>query len=102
MNCISCGQKIPAKAIEGSDFLNVKSDVWCKPCAIEKLSRWPEFERYERLSEEGYRYRNSLIDTLKWAINEGYCMKPKERCEASAEKCLRCWLLHLVGEREES
>lgn len=101
MNCLSCGKPIPSKKVEGADYLKVKSEVWCMPCAKEKLSRWDEFERYERLSEDGSRYREGLISTLRWAINETYCMEPNKRCQASAEKCLRCWLKFLVGETEE-
>ena len=100
MLCIMCGQPIKSKAIEGSDYIKVKTDYWCKPCAIDKLSQWELFEQYEKLAEEGGRYREALISTLVWSINEGYCMKPKERCEANAEKCLRCWMEFLVGEMD--
>lgn len=102
MLCIMCGKKIKSKAIEGADYLrDNKSQPYCITCAKQCLTRWQEFERYEKLAEEGSKYREALISTLQWSINEGYCMKPKERCEASPEKCLGCWLNHLVGEEME-
>ena len=102
MNCYSCGKKISHKGIEGTDFLkDKKSNWWCIECAKNRLSRWTEFEALEKLAENAKPYREALIDTLRWAINEGYCVRPRERCQASAEKCLKCWLNHLVGETEE-
>ena len=101
MKCFSCGTNIPHKSIEGSEFIkDDKNNWWCIDCAKRCLTRWPEFEQYEKLAEDGSKYREGLIGTLQWSISEGYCMKPRERCSASAEKCLRCWLLHLVGEKE--
>jgi len=100
MNCLSCGKNIPNKSLEGSDYIRTQEGWHCIECVREKLTRWPEFEQYERLAENGSKYREGLISTLQWAINEGYCVRPRERCMASAEKCLRCWLLHLVGEKE--
>ncbi len=99
MLCIMCGQPIKSKSIEGADYLKAEQ-IYCIKCAKQCLTRWQDFERYEKLAEEGSRYREGLISTLQWSINEGYCMKPKERCAANAEKCLRCWLSFLVGEKE--
>lgn len=100
MLCIMCGQPIKSKDIEGADFLKAGPLAYCIKCAKQCLTRWQDFEKYERLAEEPEQYREALISTLQWSINEGYCMKPKERCEASPEKCLGCWLKFLVGEGE--
>lgn len=99
MLCLMCGQPIKSKAIEGADYLKDSKQQWyCMKCVKLCLDRWPDFEQYERLAEEPGRYREGLISTLQWSINEGYCMKPKERCTASMDKCLKCWLKFLVGE----
>jgi len=100
MLCVMCGQPIKSKAIEGADY--IKTDqYYCIDCAKRSLTRWPEFERNEKLAEEASRYREALISTLQWSINEGYCVRPNDRtCRASSEKCLRCWLKFLVGEKE--
>lgn len=101
MNCIMCDKHIKSKAIEGADYLKDNEGNWyCIQCAKQCLTRWQDFERIEKLAEEGSRYREALISTLQWSINEGYCMKAEERCQANAEKCLRCWLEFLVGETE--
>jgi len=102
MNCLSCGKPIKNKSVEGSDYIRIQSGWHCIECVKEKLSRWPEFLRLEQLAEEASRYREGLISTLEWSINESYCVRPTDRmCKASAEKCLRCWLLYLVGEEME-
>lgn len=102
MKCIFCGKPIKPKALEGTDYIKDNDgNWWCMESARLALSRWKLFEKCERLAEEPAKYRTALIDTLKWAINEGYCVKPRERCEASAEKCLRCWLKFLVKEEME-
>ena len=94
-----CVPPIKSKTIAGADYIEAEQ-IYRIQCAKQCLTRWQDFERYEKLAEEGGRYRESLISTLQWSINEGYCMKPKERCEASPEKCLGCWLNYLVGEKE--
>ncbi len=103
MNCIMCDKHIKSKAIEGADYLKDNEGNWyCIQCAKQCLTRWQDFERIEKLAEEPDRYRNALIDTLKWSINEGYCVRPKDRtCRASADKCLKCWLNFLAGEEKE-
>ena len=101
MNCQTCGKYLKNKLIEGGDYLKDKSGNWhCVACVRDKLSRWEEFERLEGLAEGGARYREALVDTLTWSIGQGYCMKPRERCTADTDKCLKCWLLFLVGEAE--
>lgn len=103
MNCIMCDKRIKAKSFEGTDYLKDNVGNWyCIKCAKQCLTRWQDFERIEKLAEEPDRYRNALIDTLKWSINEGYCVRPKDRtCKASADKCLKCWLNFLAGEEME-
>ena len=103
MNCIMCDKRIKAKSFEGTDYLKDNVGNWyCIKCAKQCLTRWQDFERIEKLAEEPDRYRNALIDTLKWSINEGYCVRPKDRtCRASADKCLKCWLNFLAGEEKE-
>jgi len=107
MKCFSCGKNIPNKAIEGAEFIkDDKDNWWCIDCAKRCLTRWPEFEQYEKLAENGSRYREALTKVLTENVTPDFrgetsCMKPRERCSASAEKCLRCWLLHLVGEEME-
>ena len=102
MNCIMCGKRIGAKAIEGADYLkDTEDNLYCITCAKQCLTRWQDFERIEKLAEEPDRYRTALIDTLKWSINEGYCVRPKEYCQASMDKCLKCWLNYLVREEME-
>lgn len=101
MLCIKCGKNIPNKAIEGADYiLDRKHNWYCIDCARLCLDRWEDFERIQKLAEEPEIYRNALVDTLNWSIGEGYCMRPRERCTAEAEKCLKCWMEYLVGERE--
>jgi len=87
MNCLSCGKQIKNKSLEGSDYIRIQKGWWCIDCVKRTLTRWPEFLRLEQLAEEASRYREGLTSTLQWSINEGYCMKPRERCAASAEKC---------------
>lgn len=102
MKCIRCGKNIPSKAIQGADYILDSKQNWhCINCVRLSLDRWEYFERIQKLAEEPEVYRKALQDTLLWAIKEGYCMKPRERCAASADKCLKCWLEYLVGEREE-
>lgn len=99
MNCTLCGKHLPNKSLKGADYLPDSQGNWfCMNCVRQCLDRWPQFEKYEQLAEEPERYRNALVDTLRWAINEGYCNRPREHCRAEPEKCLRCWMKFLVGE----
>jgi hypothetical protein len=100
--CIMCGKKIRTKYIEGADFLkDSRGQRYCMTCAIQCLDRWPEFERIENLALDADRYRTSLVETLEWSIGQGYCVRPKEYCRADPEKCLKCWLNHLIGEEND-
>lgn len=99
MNCTKCGIWLGPKMVEGSDYIiDAKKNWWCVPCMKRTLST---AQFYEEMADEPMRYREALISTLQWSINEGYCVKPKERCQASADKCLKCWLNYLVGEEME-
>jgi len=106
MNCLSCGKTIKNKAVEGSDYIRIPKGWHCIECAREKLTRWSEFERYEKLAEFEGKYREALIKVLTENVTpdhrgESSCMDTKKRCEASPDKCLGCWLLYLVGEEME-
>jgi len=97
MLCVMCGQKIDKRGIYQTD---ARKNHWCEDCTKRVLSKWYEFEKLEKLVESTELYRNALVDTLKWSIKEGYCVRPREQCRASPERCLGCWLLFLVGETE--
>jgi len=104
MNCIKCGKYIHPQSLEGAEYIkDVKGKWWCVKCVKATLAT---AQMYEEMADEPMRYREGLIHVLTDYITKPdedgniRCMKPRERCEASAEKCLKCWLEYLVGEME--
>lgn len=90
--CIKCGQKVKADTC----FKDSKGQYWCDECAKETLATAYEMSL---LADQEKPYREALIKTLKWAIEQGYCVDPKDAtCVPREDLCLKCWLKHEVGE----